>query len=255
MTGESMPTIIITMAGGGRRFREVGHTVPKFRIEAGGQSLFAWSMESLRGFIAAGCPFVFIAQRADEAGPFITAQAKRLGIVDHALVEIEGITDGQATTVLAAAPNMPDARGIIIYNIDTHVAPQALPVTAVRGDGWIPCFPGEGEGWSFARCDEAGPDPDRVLEVREKQRISPHATVGLYYFSSLRLYRDAYERHYSDPINLEKGERYIAPLYNRLVRDGRPVFMHRLPADAVHPLGVPAEVARFVASGRGGGME
>jgi hypothetical protein len=130
---------------------------------------------------------------------------------------------------------------MLIYNIDTFVHPAALSTAQVRGDGWLPCFPAQGDAWSFAAADASG----RVSEVREKVRISPHATVGLYWFSSFQLFAESYEQHYRDPANVEKGERYVAPLYNSLIANGRAVFIQSLAADAVIPLGVPAEVDRF----------
>lgn len=238
-----MTQIVITMAGFGRRFLDAGYTIPKYRIVAHGRSLFAWSMLSLRSFIAAGAPFVFVVRRADDAGDFIRAEAAALGIAQIAVIELDAPTDGQATTAMAAAPALDPASPISIYNIDTFVHPDAMSTDAVRGDGWIPCFLAAGDGWSFAAADATG----RVSEVREKVRIAPHATVGCYYFSSFALYADAYTRHYADPANLEKGERYVAPLYNRLIADGRDVFIHSVPLDAVIPLGVPAEVERFLA--------
>jgi hypothetical protein len=84
--------------------------------------------------------------------------------------------------------------------------------------------------------------------VREKKRTSPHATIGLYYFSSFYRYADLYARHYADRANMEKGEAYVAPMYNRLIDDGGEVFIHDVPLDAVIPLGVPDDVKRFEAS-------
>jgi hypothetical protein len=83
--------------------------------------------------------------------------------------------------------------------------------------------------------------------VREKKRISPHATVGLYWFASFDLFRRAYDAHYATGETLEAGERYVAPLYNWLLSQHRPVFVHAVPVDAVVPLGVPDEVRRFQA--------
>jgi hypothetical protein len=45
---------------------------------------------------------------------------------------------------------------------------------------------------------------------------------------------------------MEKGEKYIAPLYNELISSGRPVYLHEVPEGAVYPLGTPAEVERFL---------
>jgi hypothetical protein len=111
-----------------------------------------------------------------------------------------------------------------------------------RGDGWVPCFPGEGDAWSFAA---AGPD-GRVTELREKARISPHATVGLYWFRSYALYAELYERHFA-AAGAERGERYVAPMYNTLIAEGGSVFLQPLARADVVPLGTPAEVERFSA--------
>ncbi|ASG24261.1 glycosyltransferase family 2 protein [Nitrospirillum viridazoti] len=245
MSTAAPATVIITMAGMGQRFRDAGYTVPKYRIEAHGRTLFAWSMLSLRSFIEAGSPFIFVALRQDGAEDFIREQAAALGIRDVSLVELDALTDGQATSALAArdAVAHPD-RPMLVYNIDTHVDPAHLPADAVRGDGWVPCFPGPGAAWSFARADEDG----RIVELREKERISDDATVGLYWFSSFTLYARSYAEFFANPANMAKGEKYIAPLYNHLIRAGLPVYLHRMPFAAVVPLGTPAEVARFLAA-------
>ena len=237
-----MTTAIITMAGFGRRFAEAGYAVPKYRIDAHGRSLFSWSMLSLERFIASGASFVFVARAADFAADFIREEAAHLGIAKFDVVELGAPTDGQATTALAAENAVNRAADpMLIYNIDTFVHPSQLRIDMIRGDGWIPCFPADGDAWSFAAADASG----RVQEVREKHRISPHATVGLYWFSSFDLYADVYGRHYSDSANVEQGERYVAPLYNTLIADGRAVYISQLPQAAVVPLGVPADVERF----------
>jgi hypothetical protein len=236
-----MGQAIITMAGFGRRFLDAGYDIPKYRILAHDRSLFAWSMLSLRSFISADWDFTFVVRAADEAENFIREEARGLGIASVAVVALEAPTDGQATTALLAEPALRDADTPML--IDTFVHPASLPATAVRGDGWIPCFPAAGDAWSFAAADGDG----RVSEVREKRRISPHATVGLYYFRSFRRYAEIYGRHYADRSNLEKGEAYVAPLYNRLIAEGDAVFIHDLPVEAVIPLGVPEDVQRFSA--------
>jgi dTDP-glucose pyrophosphorylase len=235
-------TAVITMAGFGRRFLDAGYGVPKYRIEVHGRSLFAWSMLSLESFIEGGTSFVFVARAAEGSADFIRNEATGLGIGRIDIVELATPTDGQATTVLAAQAAVADRSApFLIYNIDTFVHPGAMTPAQVRGDGWIPCFRAEGDAWSFAAADDTG----LVCEVREKRRISPHATVGLYWFSSFTLYEDAYRRYYADSANLERGERYVAPVYNALIADGRAVYISEIEPSAVVPLGVPADVERF----------
>jgi hypothetical protein len=234
--------VVITMAGAGSRFAQAGYSMPKYEIEVHGRSLFSWSMESLRTFIDSGSQFIFVARKDAGTGQFIGAQCRELNIREYRLVEIESMTDGQATTAMLAAEAWDDmTRPVAIYNIDTFVNPAAMPISAIRGNGWIPCFPGEGDKWSFAAADEQG----RVTQVREKRRISPHATVGLYWFDSFAAYAATYLDYYADPQHLEAKERYIAPLYNKLIEDGRTVYLHELPAHDVYPLGTPEDVQLF----------
>ncbi len=235
------PAVVVTMAGLGSRFRAAGYSVAKYRIEVHGRTLFAWSMESLRRFWDVGATAVFVALAQDDAGEFVDAQATELGIVDHHLIELPSLTDGQATSALYGLDVVGDSTPVLVYNIDTFVEPRALDPAALRGDGWIPCFPGAGDAWSFVRADPVG----RVLEVREKVRISPHATVGLYGFGSAELFRTTYEDFYAQAANVERGERYIAPMYNHLVAAGRELWMTEVAGDVVHPLGTPAEVDAF----------
>ncbi|WP_426345323.1 glycosyltransferase family 2 protein [Alcaligenes sp. HNGD-HTN06] len=238
-----MSNVVITMAGLGKRFRDAGYDCPKYRIQAHGRTLFAWSMLSLRSFINAGAEFIFVVRNEDQATDFIEQECRDLGIRSAKIIEIDALTDGQATSAILGGEHLsrPD-EPFLVYNIDTFVHPDALPADAVRGDGWVPCFPGKGDGWSFAAADEQG----RITEMREKVRISPHATVGLYWFSSFDLYRTVYETYYSDPANMEKGEKYIAPMYRKMIQDGQAVYLHEIAYDDVVPLGTPVEVENFL---------
>ncbi len=237
--------IVITMAGFGRRFLDAGYNLPKYRIAAHGKSLFTWSLSSLQSFIDTGASVLFIARQADGCRPFIEGELAALNVHNWDLLELDAPTDGQATTALLAAPRLQADCPLLVYNIDTYVEARALPASSVRGDGWLPCFPGGGDGWSFARLDE---QTGRVVEVREKKRVSSHATIGLYWFSSFRLYADLYRHYYTDNRLLDAGERYIAPIYNQLIADGGNVYISEIPFEAVYPLGTPVEVREFVAS-------
>lgn len=236
--------LIVTMAGSGKRFRDAGYTVPKYAIKAHGQPLFTWAVSSLRQYLTEGWAVTFVAQEQDGAKAFIDEQCGILGIREHHTVELTMQTDGQATSALFAKQTLAGGKTpIAIYNIDTYVDPNMLSPAAMRGDGWIPCFPGVGDGWSFVRVDEA----NRALELREKQRISPHATIGFYGFSSFDLYERAYDEFYSKTGFMERGERYVAPLYNQLLSWNMPVYIERLPAEAIYPMGTPAELQEFLA--------
>ncbi len=235
-------TVLVTMAGEGERFRRAGFPAPKYRIEACGRTLFAWAMESLRGLIGRGARFVFAARAEHEPEAFLAGECGRLGIRGWRLARIHGRTAGQAATAKLALEAVPVEEGpLAIYNIDTYVEPDALGEPPAGAAGWIPCFEAGGDGWSFVRAGAGG----RVLEVAEKRRISADATVGLYWFGSPSLFLAAYAEDAGAGSNC-RGELYVAPLYNRLLDAPGGVWMTRIPASAVHPMGTPAELEQFV---------
>jgi hypothetical protein len=158
------------------------------------------------------------------------------------LVELDAMTDGQATTCMLALSHCNPEESILVYNIDTYVEPYEMKYEDISGDGHIPCFHGEGDHWSFARLDEDG----KVAEVREKVRISDNCTLGAYYFSSAKLYRQLYEEYYADDSHMEKNEKYIAPLYNYMIEKGLPVTISIVDQRKVHVLGTPEELQEFL---------
>lgn len=233
--------IVITMAGLGTRFKEAGYTVPKYRIEAQGRSLFEWSMISLSGFYSKENRYIFVVRNADKSADFIQDMCGILGFDDHYVVGIDEMTDGQATTALLAAELWDRREPLLVYNIDTFVKPGAMKKEELKGDGFIPCFPGKGDHWSFVKLDAAG----RAVEVREKERISDYCTLGAYYFKTAALYEDLYKEFFALPGSIEKGERYIAPMYNYLIQKGGEVYISVVGEQDVFVLGTPAELDYF----------
>lgn len=235
--------ILITMAGLGSRFREQGYTIPKYQIEVRGRTLFAWSMESLRNFFP-GNHTTFVVRREDKPEAFIRKEIQAFGVPDPTILSLDEMTDGQATTVLKSLPTLrrlePGAP-LLVYNIDTYVEPGNLHPRDVRGDGWIPCFPGKGEAWSFFKCGEDG----KVTDAREKVRIADHASIGLYYFRSLELFEKVYGAYFGGGLPDGLKEKYIAPMYREMIRQGKELWIHAVPENAVHPLGTPEEVEAF----------
>ena len=235
-------TVIITMAGLGSRFRKVGYNCPKYMIEAKGKSLFEWSMDSLIGYNDHVSKYVFVVREEDKTADFIKEQCAKYGINDVDIVELDHMTDGQATTCMIAIPYCNPDDAIMVYNIDTYVEPYEMKYEDISGDGHIPCFHADGDHWSFAKLDENG----TVVEVREKVRISDNCTLGAYYFSSAKLYKELYDAFYADNSRMEKNEKYIAPLYNFMIEKGMPVTISIVDAKKVHVLGTPEELQVFL---------
>lgn len=233
--------IVITMAGLGSRFKKAGYSEPKYMIEVHEKTLFDWSMESLEGFNDGNEKYIFIVRKEDNSSKFIKERMSKKGIDNIEIIELDSLTDGQATTAMCARNYWNSKDSLLIYNIDTYVEAGEMNISQIKGDGFIPCFKADGDHWSFVKLDESG----NATEVREKTRISDNCTIGAYYFKSCELYEKLYNEYYSDNKNLEKGEKYVAPLYNHLIKQGGKVNISLINPEKVHVLGTPEEVEVF----------
>lgn len=236
--------VVITMGGLGSRFRKAGYTVPKYMIEAKGKTLFEWSMISLDGYKKDVNQYIFIAMKEEgiDMEGFIKEKCQELEIDNYHLILLDYLTDGQATTATLAEKYWNKEHALLIYNIDTYVEPGQMNSEELKGDGFIPCFKAEGDHWSFVRLDEQ----ERVVEIKEKQRISDHCTLGAYYFKTCDLYKKLYDEYYSEEKNLVKGEKYVAPLYDYLLSKGGEIYISDIAPERVHVLGTPEELEYFL---------
>lgn len=236
--------IVITMGGLGSRFRKAGYTVPKYMIEAKGKTLFEWSMMSLGGYADSISQYIFIAMRdeMEDVEKFIREQCEKLSFPQYYVILLNYLTDGQATTAMFAEKFWNPEHALLIYNIDPYVETGEMNSSELKGDGFIPCFQAEGEHWSFVRLDEHG----KVVEIKEKKRISNYCTLGAYYFRTCKLYKKLYDEYYSRERVLVNGEKYVVPLYDYLLTCGGDIYISDISLEKVHVLGTPEELQTFL---------
>lgn len=225
-------TVVVTMAGAGKRFLSEGYFTPKYRISARGKTLFEWSMESLRHFFDQ--QFIF-ACLADHDPSWIEGRAAALGIKNFTVAPRKSLSLGQAQTAYDAIQyGSQNFDNFWIYNIDTYIEKGIYPTDIDGKHGCVHVFKSSNPAMSFVRYDDDG----QVVELAEKKVISEWATVGAYGFKSIELYRQLYQASYLDGGVLETGgERYIAPMYQLLLNSGKTVCAPKLDSSAVHILG------------------
>lgn len=229
------------MAGEGSRFKKAGYAIPKFMIEVKGKTLFEWSLDSLSDYAKHISKYIFITQKKDCAKEFIEIKCKNYNITNLNIIELNYLTDGQATTCMSAIPYCKLDEPIFIYNIDTYIEPGAMKCSQILEDGHIPCFNAEGNHWSFVSVDEN----NLAIKISEKKRISNNCSVGAYYFSTANLFKEMYEEYYANPSNIVNGEKYIAPMYNYMIEKGKKVSISLIENSKVHVLGTPEELNKF----------
>lgn len=239
-----MITIIVPMAGAGKKFIDKGYTFPKPLIEVHGRPLIEIVAENLRP--KEPHRFVFICQR-EHLEKYALSDVLELIAPESAVVAIPADTGGALCTVLLAVEAIPRQGEILIANSDQYVeASVDAFLSRCRlddADGCIMTFPSTHPKWSYAKVDEAG----HVVTVAEKRPISKNATVGLYYFKTGEMFIQAAERHILKGARTS-GEFYVCPVYNELILDGRKITTFPIAKKEMFSLGTPEDLEAFVKS-------
>jgi UDP-N-acetylglucosamine diphosphorylase / glucose-1-phosphate thymidylyltransferase / UDP-N-acetylgalactosamine diphosphorylase / glucosamine-1-phosphate N-acetyltransferase / galactosamine-1-phosphate N-acetyltransferase len=232
--------IVMPMAWRGSRFAEVGYRVPKPLIDVRGRPMYAWAMDSLPLDLAKRVIFICLEEHLRDHTLEADIRA-RYASLQPIVISLDHVTQGQACTVLEARKWIDNDDELIIYNADTYCRTSLsarLPRLPASVVGLLSVFEAPGDKWSFARTDADG----RVVETAEKRRISPWATTGLYYFRHGRQFVEHTDRMIAAD-ERERGEFYVAPVYNRLIASGGDVRIDV--ADEVWVLGTPEDLADF----------
>jgi NDP-sugar pyrophosphorylase family protein len=244
--------IVIPMAGLSSRFFKAGYDRPKYMLYAHGKSLFDYSVESFKAYFLTHS-FLFIVRDVFETQDFVKERARLLGIKNFHVVSLNDNTRGQAETVALGIKTWKEKTGndldesLTIFNIDTFRKNFTFPDLSALGDGYLEVFKGDGENWSFAKPMSS--DSSRVIETSEKRAISDLCSTGLYYFSSIKSYLEAFDAYLKLPKEKwEKGELYIAPLYNFLIDKGFKIHYHCIQRSDVIFCGIPEEYQIFLNS-------
>ncbi|MNI62637.1 hypothetical protein D3C73_1179670 [compost metagenome] len=86
-----------------------------------------------------------------------------------------------------------------------------------------------------------------VLRTTEKERVSNFCSDGLYYFKS----KNMFEKIFLDAVENDetvKGEFYVAPLYNKLIRSGGVVKYEKIDTSKIDFCGTPEEYEYLVSN-------
>lgn len=236
--------IVIPMAGLSSRFFKAGYTKPKYMLEAHGKTLFAHSVNSFSKYFDTK-KFLFIIRDVYQTAQFVEEQINELGIKDYYIVILSRETRGQAETVALGLQEVKHNGSITIFNIDTFRPNFQYPNLDSLGDGYLEVFAGEGENWSFVRAID---EQSTLIDLTtEKTPISNLCCTGLYYFRTIKYYFTAYNHYLSLPNEeWEKGELYVAPLYNHLISIDKEIHYNKIAQKDVIFCGTPDEYTYFI---------
>ena len=240
-----MLNIVIPMAGLGSRFAVAGYRDPKPLIPIHGVPMIRLVIGNIRP--AEPHRFVFICQRAHVAAAGLERKLEAWA-PGCRIVQLDGLTEGAACTVLAARDIIDGDDPLMIANSDQYVETD---IDAYLGDmrrrhldGLIMTMDADDPKWSFAALDPRG----LVTEVVEKRVISRHATVGIYTFRRGGDFVGGAEAMMAKDLRVN-GEFYVAPVYNEMIGAGARVGIRAVGDEGrgMHGLGIPADLDAFLA--------
>lgn len=232
--------VVMPMAGRGSRFNGSGYDRPKPLIEVNGRPMFVNALESIKKLAFSKLVIITLKEHQEHFG--VEQYVRDLVPYENHIVSLDGVTEGQLSTVLAAKPFINTHEDVLVVSSDTIIASD-LHLDILRKPtgckGLISVANMPGSHWSFAKTDDEG----KVVEVAEKVRISDHASTGMYYFS-----------HGSELVSLgeeiirnderTKGEFYVIPVYQKLIDQGFHVGITQ--AHAMWDMGTPDALQQYL---------
>ncbi len=234
--------IVVPMAGRGSRFTEEGHTDSKPFIDVNGKPMIQRVIENLNIEFDEQYEFVIICLREDYDRYDFSIFDDIIGHENWEVICLPDVTEGAAQTILTAEQYIDNDTPMLSFNTDQMIDYDVgIWNHFEQYDGGIPCFWGDSEDWSYAKCDEDG----FVREVAEKKVISNDATAGYYYWSEgkdfVKYAKQMIESNDRQGFNKEF---YVAPVYNWAIKDGKKIVISMV--DGTTELGTPEYLKKYL---------
>jgi len=230
--------VIIPMAGAGSRFKAAGYTFPKPIIDVMGKLMIQLVVESLN----VKANFIYIVQKEHREKYNLDAL---LGLItpNCKIVEVNGLTEGAACTLLLAKEHINNGNPILISNSDQYIEWDSneffYKMNESDADGGIVTFKATHPKWSFAKLDKL----NNITEVAEKKPISDNATAGFYYWKKGSDFVDYAEQMIEKNIRVN-NEFYTCPVYNEAIQDKKIIKNFKI--EKMWGLGTPEDLSYYI---------
>jgi HAD superfamily hydrolase (TIGR01509 family) len=230
--------ILIPMAGAGSRFEQAGYAFPKPLIDVNGSPMIQVVVQNLNF----DSPHTFLVQKSHREKYNLDSMLKLIS-PNCNIVEVDGLTEGSASTTLLAKDIINNDLPLIIANSDQYVewntAEFMYKMQEQNVDAGILTFKSTHPKWSFAKIDENG----FVTEVAEKCPISDIATVGIYFWKKGSDYVKYAEQMIKNNIRFN-NEFYVCPVFNEAIKDGKKIKIYNI--EKMWGIGTPEDLNNFL---------
>lgn len=216
-------TLVICMAGLNTRFHDAGFDIPKYLLPWGETTIINEIISQFQQSYKFDQIILLANKRDTYFKRELLESIAPLGL-DESSVFYIGDTTGQAHTAsigaqLAKNPNSP----FVIHNADTIVTGRnfaKIIEDLQSNDAHIDVFIANNPKYCYLRTQD-----NQVVEIVEKQAISPFASSGLYSFKSAAVYLDSF---HSALDNFAGKELYVSNVLSHMLSQGLKLVTNEL---------------------------
>lgn len=236
-----MINIVIPMAGAGSRFAKAGYTKPKPFIDVLGNPMICHVLDNLN---IPEAKFILLvrAEHYKSENTIIKQITKNYPSI---ILLIDKLTEGAACTVLHAHRLINNNSPLLIANsdqiIDINIKDYINDADNRNLDGSVLCFKDNDPKWSYAKLGNNG----LITVIKEKEVISEHATVGIYYYKrGIDFVENAIDMFVrNERVN---NEFYVAPVYNHAIKNGGKFGIYSIDKKLMHGTGTPDDLEKYI---------
>ena len=239
--------IVLPLAGRGSRFAEAGYEKPKPLIDVNGEPMIKRVIENIKP------------KQRDFNLTCICLKEhlcdELVDVLEGNIVVLNEMTEGAAQTVLSAQGFFDDVLPLVIPScdqlVDIDIDDFYNHAIEKQATGCLMTFNGNSPAYSYCKTEENG----YVTQTREKEVISNHANVGIYYFQNGTDFIDC-ARLMIDANIRSKNEFYLAPVYNFLIDYyemfnvdniyASHVLTYDIAPEKVHLIGTPEDLEKYL---------
>jgi len=232
--------IIIPIGGVGKRFTEENYNLPKPLIKSLGSPIIFWTIDNLE--LSSNDKLFIVYREEFNIFNFENLLKNKFRDINFKFISLKNDTIGASETVLYALEEMNDDelnKLTIVIDSDNFYNENIIKISKEKNNNLI----------FYHKDYDINPiysyisiDGNKVVDIREKEKISDNACVGAYCFKTAILLKKSIKLSIINS-KRQKNEFYISSIYNTLIENG--VFIDSFEIKGFNCLGTPKQLKSF----------
>lgn len=234
---EALMNIIIPLGGTGTRFKDFEYSRPKPLINVMGQPIIYWLLNSLD--LTKINNVIIPYNKELSKYRFENQLEKDFPKISFKFKKLENDTRGASETLLEATKLLDNDSPVLCIDGDSFFLENIIQKW--NGENCVYIFESNTQEpiFSYSKLED-----DKIVDIKEKEKISNLASAGVYGFESSRLLKEYCEKIIKNDIK-EKNEYYTSIVIKQMIKDGCTVKPKFISHESMICLGTPIHLRLF----------